>query len=335
MELTAFAFDVVGDLAYVAAGVGGIAIVDVSDPGQLQKLGQSTFSSPRSARDIAAAPPIALVGDSEGFRVASVADPANPAIVADPLVAADSVEIDGSVGYVAAFEAGLQTWDLSNPTEPALLGSVPGLEWIDLKLADGLAYATGIDPLTDEVVFAVVDVRDPDAPTEIGRTPVHDDFRTAGFMKIAVTGTVAYVLLAESVVVVEVSDPMTPVPLGSFRVCRGALSIEASRARLFAGTECGLSIFDLADPFAPFELAMIEANDTWAVAVIDRIALLRDFYWIRSYDLGVTLAPEPGALAASGAAAGALAWWARRRARGMSGSRRYRQGLDQERSVFR
>src|SRR5690606_14921887 len=110
--------DVIGSLAYVAAGARGLHVVDVSDPTRLVAVGHRDFNYQRRAVAVAAAPPLAFVADPAGLRIATVANPANPYILADPLVPAYDLELLGGLAYAASWDDGLVVWSAAEPTMP-------------------------------------------------------------------------------------------------------------------------------------------------------------------------------------------------------------------------
>ena len=115
---------------------------------------------------------------------------------------------------------------------------------------------------------------------------------------------------------IDVSSPAEPLLLGSFPACGYGVDLEIRGDRLFAaGSHCGLDVFDLADPTRPLELGVI-SDDATTSLVSGRIAYPGTRQGeLKTFDIGPEYlsAPEPGALASSLAALGALAWAARRR----------------------
>lgn len=300
----------VGDLAYVAADTLGLHIVDVSDPEHLVAVGQRDFNGPRRALDLALAPPIALVADPVGLRVATVANPFNPYMVADPPVSAWAVEFAGGLGYSASGTEGLVVWDVAEPTTPEVAGSAAVTDARDVAVADGFAYVLGVDSITGAYELVVVDIANPAAPDDLGRLPLveGDD------VDVEVRDSIAYVAIDAEVYVVDVSSPAAPLPLGSFRSCGSHAELEVRDNRLLvAGAWCGLAVFDLTDPLRPFELGLV-SDDATSSQASGRIAILGTTQGVlKSFDLGPEyFAPEPGAVSSGGAVLLALAWAARR-----------------------
>jgi hypothetical protein len=294
-----------------------VRIVDVSDPEQLVEVGFWDFNR-RFASDLAIEPPIALVPDTVGIRVATVAKPANPRVIADVHVPTYDVEFVDGIGYSASGTDGLVIWDLSVPTSPQILGSAPVTDARDMALADGQVYLVGAVPpirLYQRGPFelVVVDVADLAHPAERGRLALGE---SRFDVDIEVVGSIAYVALDSEVHVVDVSDPNEPLPLGSFRSCGHRVEIEVRGGRLFAAaTSCGLDVFDLADPLRPRELGIVTPGflSGRSVEAVGRIAYVGTSGSLETWDLGPEYAPEPDAFAAAGVALAGLQWAVRRR----------------------
>jgi hypothetical protein len=101
------AVDVVGSLAFLAAGYSGFTIVDVTDPGKPREVGH--YDTPRSARSVRVSGLYAYVGDLKWLRVLDVSDPASPREVASYEMPASvrRIQVEDSTVYVAASESGL------------------------------------------------------------------------------------------------------------------------------------------------------------------------------------------------------------------------------------
>jgi hypothetical protein len=118
-----------GRYAYVADGVAGLQVVDVSDPANPRRVGG--YDTPTGANGVAVSGSYAYVAGASGsfsvdafLEVLDVSDPANPRRVGgyDTLWSAEGVAVSGPYAYVAAKEAGLQVVDVSNPAKPVRVG---------------------------------------------------------------------------------------------------------------------------------------------------------------------------------------------------------------------
>jgi len=121
-----------GSSVYAADGLGGLQVIDASNPALPSIVG--SVDTPGIARGVVISGSMAYVSDDAGGLAAiDVSNPALPILVGsvDLPDLAYGVAVSGSVAYVAANTAGLQVIDLSNPAAPVLVGSMntPGLAW--------------------------------------------------------------------------------------------------------------------------------------------------------------------------------------------------------------
>jgi hypothetical protein len=107
-----------GTHAYVAAGSGGLEIVDASNPSATSVIG--SLQLPGKSLSIRVAGRYAfLAGDTAGFSVADVGDPHNPTLVTSLPVfgGASGVTLDGERAFVTALD-GVHIFDIRNPLAP-------------------------------------------------------------------------------------------------------------------------------------------------------------------------------------------------------------------------
>jgi hypothetical protein len=155
---------VVGGIAYVAADSAGLQAVDVSNPASPAVIG--SVAIPGGAQDIVVRGAWAYVGGPSGLTVVDVRDPrtllvvasyATPGVVRGVDVQGDKAVLAGAVLTGAA--SGLLTLDVTDPTTPTALGSLPTVN-AQAVLIDGawlyLADYTGS--------LAVIDISSPAAP---------------------------------------------------------------------------------------------------------------------------------------------------------------------------
>jgi hypothetical protein len=113
---------VVGDVAYVADGPGGLAILDVSDVDDITLLGRVAF--PGSAHDLAVDGDwVYVAAQSGGLVVVDASDLTAPAVVATVEVPGSAIAIDYDDGrvYLGAWNDA-RVYDVSDPANPAIIG---------------------------------------------------------------------------------------------------------------------------------------------------------------------------------------------------------------------
>lgn len=118
------AFDVLvrGDTAFVADGIAGLVVLDVSNPANLQRIGGLVFEG--LAMDLAIADDTLYVAAESGGLVAiDVSDPTNPVKVSTTQMsgAAVGLNVDGDRLYLAAWNDA-RVYDISVRETPAVIG---------------------------------------------------------------------------------------------------------------------------------------------------------------------------------------------------------------------
>jgi len=121
-----------GSMAYVADGLPGLQVIDVSNPASPVIV--RGVDTPGVARGVVVSGSMVFVADGTGgLQVIDVSNPASPGIVGSAAVPGEAwgVAVSGPVAYVAGSTGGLQVIDVSNPASPVLVGSMdtPGLAW--------------------------------------------------------------------------------------------------------------------------------------------------------------------------------------------------------------
>jgi hypothetical protein len=116
------------------------------------------------------------------------------------------VAVSGSYVYVADYGSGLQVVDVSNPTSPAIVGSVdtPGEAW-SVAVSARYVYVAGYD-----LGVQVVDVSNPVSPQVVGSVNIPNHA-----YDVAASGSYAYIADAGSgLQIVDVSNPSSPAIVG-------------------------------------------------------------------------------------------------------------------------
>jgi hypothetical protein len=168
-------------IAYVADGLEGLRIVDVSDPTAPVDLGFWILTAEAVALDVDDAGDIAYVGGMNNLlHVVDVSDPSSPlglSTVNIPEVPF-GVDVEDGIAYVAAGPAGLRIIDVTDPLAPRNIGSftVPGArcdnDWQPIVVSGTTVYQAVCPSSTSRI--EVLDASDPAHPVEIG----HHDMET-------------------------------------------------------------------------------------------------------------------------------------------------------------
>ncbi|MHC4478490.1 MAG: hypothetical protein ACYTEL_22870 [Planctomycetota bacterium] len=191
-----------GQVAYIANGLSGLQILDISDPAAPVRLG--SFPTQGYAASVAVAASLALVADGTNVYVLDVSDNRWP-LLADlwtPQGWAFGVATDGSHGYVADGGWGIAILDLTDPSNVAPAGSyqTPGVAYA-VAVANDRAYVAD-----GPAGLQIIDVSNPADPLPVS------SFDTPGTaVNVAVANSKAYVTDEQfGLSVIDVSVPLAP-----------------------------------------------------------------------------------------------------------------------------
>ena len=196
---------VVGNYAYIADQMSGMAIIDISD---LNNLGNPVYKelTGRSYGITVAGNYAYLATDTTGLAIIDITDPTNPGnpVYMDTNGDAIGITVVGNYAYLGVGDSGLAVIDISDPTNPGTPiyrdgnenGNAGNLVVVDnyLYLADG---GSGL---------AVIDISDPTNPG----TPIYRN--TNGYAYgVTIAGNYAYLGNSQSgLAIIDVSDPTNP-----------------------------------------------------------------------------------------------------------------------------
>lgn len=273
--------------AFVAAGEGGLWIMDLADP--LAPRDAGALETPGDARSVLVSAHLAYVADGlGGLRIVDISEPAAPRLVGvlDTGQAANDVAIRGNLAYVTVGgpgSAGLLVVDLSDPTRPRELGALATTGGAHAVAINGaLAYiANGSGGL---VVADVSDSTNPRllAVTMIDRAPID----------VLVGPDAAYVIgLAGQVWVADISDPASPKQNGRSLTDRNVADMALDEGRLvMADIDEGLVIYTLAQGGLPEPQRALDSPGPWA----DYVAVSGDHAYVTwQQDLRVMDVSDP------------------------------------------
>ncbi|HOU13283.1 MAG TPA: hypothetical protein PKZ84_09195 [Anaerolineae bacterium] len=315
---------VAGNYAYVAAGTGGMFVVDVTDPVQPTIVGY--YAAPVSANGVAVAGDYAYVAAGDNtLRVVSVAMPATPSAVGSvPVTAAQRVAVAGSYAYVVGGTT-LTAVNVTNPSSPAVAGTlvVPQSALQDIEAVGDRAYlaAGGAGLYVANIANPVpVFAGSYDTPGVASGVAVAGDYayvadgyyglRIINLVNPAISPSVfdtadlasAVVLIHDTAFVadryrglraINVLYPETPVEVGYYDIVGNARSLLlAGRLLYVADDDGGLRILDVADPSQPREVGHYDTpGNAASVAVAGQYAYVADGLDVRIIDISTLTAP--------------------------------------------
>lgn len=192
-----------------------------------------------------------------GVQVLDISDPVRPRWKGgwNPRRCPVGLHVTGGRAYVANRLAGLNVLDVSNPARPAEVGSVdtPG-DATAVCVVGRFGYVAD-----GPAGLRIVDITDPAHPVLLGHCAIPQCATS-----VQVAGQYAWVTEPNSVQVVDVGDPLAPVPVTA-RAGFGpyARTQLAGNCAFVATGQRGLLAFDLSTPANPrmLDRLMTETND--------------------------------------------------------------------------
>ncbi|MHB1037418.1 MAG: Ig-like domain-containing protein [Pirellulales bacterium] len=179
------------------------------------------------------------------------------------------VAVSGTLAYVAAFSAGLQIIDVTDPEVPVKLGALDtGGHAYGVAVVGTLAY------VADDVTgLVIIDVANPLAPVRLGALDTNGSARG-----VTVSGMRAYVAddLA-GLAIIDVTNPVAPARLGALDTSGNARDVAVSGTLAYvADGSTGLVIIDITNPASPIRLGGYDTAWAYAVAVSGTLAYVAD-----------------------------------------------------------
>ena len=259
-----------GTMAYVADGLNGLVVVDISDPAHPTKLG--TYDTVGFTVDVTLSSDGTKAYISDGFNglvILDISNPAHPTKLGSYGTAGNARHIllssDGTKAYLADWGDALVILDISNPAHPTKLASYDtDGKSMDITLSSDGTKAYVAD---DTNGLVIVDISDPAHPTKLG------SYDTAGKsidITLSSDGTKAYIADdTNGLVIVDISDPAHPTKLGSYDTAGRSLSVAISSDNTkayIADYNKGLVIINISDSAHPTKLSSYKIA-TGAVSV--------------------------------------------------------------------
>ncbi len=193
----------------------------------------------------------------------------------------EDIWLDGNLAYVATGEAGLTVIDISDPTNPVVIGRWDGVPRLSQYYSRGIFKFQG-----DSVVYVadddggtlIIDVRDPSNPTYFGSLPwLHNVRDIEGFV-LADTPFVVVSRYDEGVVAINC---ITSAQRGWANLLgySNGIAIDTQRHLvLVANGQCGLMVVDYNNITNPTVRAQVDTRDRAVkVQIYDTLAFVADW----------------------------------------------------------
>lgn len=230
----AFGITIVDHYAFLGE-IDGLGVYDVADP-----TGPIILTNTAAAYDptfIVITNGLAYIAAQNEFEIFSVSNPASPAyIAARATYSSYGIAVSGNYVYVADSQNGLMIFNDSVLTNPVLTSTSKinsNAQYNQVVLSGPYAYiANGSDGLR------VYNVTNPAAPFSVGHT------NTGAGESITISGNYVFMGQSSSVVLIDVSNPTTPIKVAQAPTGDLVLGLVVAGDYVYAATRtAGLTVF--------------------------------------------------------------------------------------------
>jgi len=266
-----------GSYAYVTDGVGGMHIVDVSDP--TNPTLAATYSDVVSSNVIVAGN-YAYVEDWDDLEIVDVSNPRNPTFVGRYSTTTEIIEdifVSGNYAYLAKGDSGLKVIDISNKASPSMIGEYLYTEiWNNdtlIRPAQSVVvsgnYAYVGVPVAGLLSINVSNPANPFLTDEHNGADPDNLFRN---------GEMLYSLGGRFLTFMRLTDPSNPSYIDAFEIPHHSWGFHVSGSYAFlAGSDSSLQIIEVSDPHAPILRGIYQTPDVaWDVFVSDNYVYVAD-----------------------------------------------------------
>ncbi len=245
-----------GGYAYLAVSrdwdtLGTLRIADVSDPVHPQQVGELLF--PRPISSIRVRGPWAYVTiPQRGLRILDLSDPGNPVEVGGYPILGDVADVatTDSLAYVVVRNVGLRVLDISDPANPVQIH----FSFIHTPMARCRLLQQRLFVACGSEGLQIIDVANPQDPLLQDTVPVYPPVT-----RVAVTGSYAYLRTPDSLLILQVSNPVHPELVGGLSLPGQLRDLQVVDTLLFvAAGSGGLRVLNIADPEHPQEIGVYD-----------------------------------------------------------------------------
>jgi photosystem II stability/assembly factor-like uncharacterized protein len=257
----------------VLRGHGGLVeIVDISNPSRPRVISQLNVG-PGQVNGIKIIGNLAYFAGGTKFFIADISDLHNPQIIGSCgglLSNIRDLDISGNHAFVSDYHYGLRVIDISMPTAPAVVGSLPLPDCRTrlVRAFGNIVYVTRYTHVARPYGVAglsIVDVSDPAHPVE--RTFLQN--LSVGDLAVDKTGRYLFVMGQNtSLKIYDVLNPAAPIEVASYggTFSPGGIKVIGDRAYFTDAYQNKAVILDISDPIHPVEISIFQFLDSTALA---------------------------------------------------------------------
>lgn len=211
----------VGSLAYLAGGNGGLRIIDVSSPTTPQLIG--SYSSEGSIEDLEVSNGYAYVIEStpacRSLRILNISDPEAPYLAgsySNTSGCFERIAVADEMVYLTGMSGRLMILDADDPTTPVLqsVTRIGSYSFSDVQVIGELAFISGSGGVSGESL-AIYDVSNPVEPTMISETYDYS-YEENGEHRLAIKGSLAFVVSPLKLSIFDFTNPQNPIAVNVY-----------------------------------------------------------------------------------------------------------------------
>lgn len=245
-----FALDIVvsDNIAYLAAGCGGLQIIDVKDSSHPILI--SDFQEPVSVFKVVIKDNFAYLASDNGFYIVNISNPKKPKRVCfyNTHYAVNNLSLLGNIAYITENGKVLRAIDITNKAKPKNLGSLilKRTDPNDLVINGDFAYLTY--PIVNyESGLAIVNITNPARPVEVAFSSIVSNANSVGII-----GKNAYVACQKTgLQILDISNPLQIINKGYNQLAAIKDFDVTNQYALIANFDKGIYIYDVSDSLNP------------------------------------------------------------------------------------
>lgn len=262
---------VVNNHAYIADDIGGLCIVDISDPSD--PMIEGIFASGESINSVTIRDNYAYVTAEEGFFIFDISKPSNPIKIGENCsISAYNVVVSGNYAYLASY-SGLDVVDITNPSNPTKVGECTTDSAGSVFVLGNYAYVTNFY----NGLF-IIDISNPSNPIKVGQYTAGEYFRS-----VVVSDNYAYLATTgkSGLCVLDVSDNSNPIVVSLYPELFWDISVSGNYAYAINGNDM-LCIIDIS------QLSPVKIGE-YFVKSSQALALSGDYVYVACWDNGLSI----------------------------------------------
>ncbi len=265
-----YGMSVNGEYAYVATGLGGLSIMDVSDPGEPSEVGFYIAGS--AVNSVRIVEQLCYIAGGGVMHILNLENPLNPDEVGSCDTPGKIVGLEGNYAFLVSGDE-LIVVEITDPTEPRVACRYNLPEGSTGVIVEGnygyCAYNRRGDDGASWSVFNVLDLSDPERPRRIGTS-----YGQYGVRHIALVGEICIATLEHNGFhVFDVSDPSHPENVLYYEMPNSSISsliIDGQYCYVACRTDRRgeIRVLDIEDPTSPRRIGSCDISVSYSTKVL-------------------------------------------------------------------